>query len=191
MHMYICLHAYKYIYGVIMCGCVNAVFSWSWWVCFLFITGDLKDCCAYVNRSYCAISVLKCLLKKFFYFAFAFIMLFLDFLISFLSPTSILFGPLTMKYFHPRHTEESMDSGASVSECVAFSSNPPTWYPAGHWLTVTRMLRSNKCCRQPVRNQKKCDNQTEYVDKALELALCLDKLCATNTQEKGYQAEWL
>lgn len=37
-------------------------------VFFLFyITGDLKDCCAYVNRSYCAISVLKCLFKYFFF----------------------------------------------------------------------------------------------------------------------------
>ena len=59
MHMYICLHAYKYIHGVIiMCRHVYAVLSFKCLnvLCF-FITGDLKDCCSYVNRSYCETSV--------------------------------------------------------------------------------------------------------------------------------------
>lgn len=39
----------RHVYDVLSSKCLNGL-------CF-FITGDLKDCCSYVNRSYCETSV--------------------------------------------------------------------------------------------------------------------------------------
>lgn len=60
MHMYICLHAYKYIHGVILCVDMSMLYylpNVLMFYFFFFITGDLKDCCSYVNRCYCETSV--------------------------------------------------------------------------------------------------------------------------------------
>lgn len=46
MHMYICLHAYKYIYRIMtMCRHVYAVLSSKCLNVFFYINRDLKDCC--------------------------------------------------------------------------------------------------------------------------------------------------
>lgn len=61
MHMYICLHAYKYIQYTGLLLCVDMFMMYYLpnvlMVYVFFITGDLKDCCSYVNMSYCEPSV--------------------------------------------------------------------------------------------------------------------------------------
>lgn len=53
MHINIYSRGYnmcRHVYVVLSSRCLNVL-----WV--FFITGDLKDCCSYVNRSYCETSV--------------------------------------------------------------------------------------------------------------------------------------